>query len=225
MVQTGAMDENVTPPTCWLIRAGERSRHARAFVNGSVVAVGWPDIEGLGDLRTLSTADIHAALRTAAHIKRPDQDAAELTAFRDDVRVGDIVITPDATTREALVGVVTGDYDYRDPSPTGDYLHVRDVKWFSRIDRTTLDEDLDKALRWRRTIRRLGDQDRWLVIAEEAEAGRGRPPAASGSSKTRSASTAKIADADRPTRVCPHCGFAWPLAQYIAGSDACVGCR
>jgi len=38
---------------CWLIRAGQQSRHAVRFATQDVVAIGWSDIDGLKDLRLL----------------------------------------------------------------------------------------------------------------------------------------------------------------------------
>jgi predicted Mrr-cat superfamily restriction endonuclease len=216
----------VTTPTCWLIRAGEESRHARTFVDRKVVTLGWPDIDGLHDLTGMSREEIKTALRAADHIKRSEQDAAELLTFRDDVAIGDIVITPDAKTREALVGVVTGEYEYRDPSPTGDYHHVRDMTWYRRVHRDDLDPVLVKELNWRRTIRELGNQEQWLAIAAAAQAGTGgRPPSARGNAKLAPRAGAKVDPADRPTRLCPGCGYSKPLMQFVPGNDSCVDCR
>lgn len=110
--------------TCWLIRAGERSRHARRFADEDVVAVGWGDVDGLGDLSAMSDSAIRECVGRHEAIASPDQDAAELLAFRDGVSVGDIVVTPDAQTREVLFGEVIGGYEYRDPSPAADYKHI-----------------------------------------------------------------------------------------------------
>ena len=153
-------------PTCWLIRAGERSRHAGRFVDHDVVALGWPNVDGLGNFRDMTTEEIRGVLSRAALIGTPGQDTTELVNFRDEVRTGDIVITPDARVREILVGEVAGDYEYRDPSPAADYKHVRRVHWLGAFDRESLPRHLATETNWQRSIRRLRHQDEWRVLAE-----------------------------------------------------------
>ena len=51
--------------TVWLVRAGEESRHAARFAANNVIAVGWPKIDGLRDLRGLSEAEILRLLRVS----------------------------------------------------------------------------------------------------------------------------------------------------------------
>ena len=89
-------------PVAWLVRAGERSRHAGRFAAASVIAIGWPNVDGLGDLRGVEIITIVDLLR-AATVFSPGADAAELLAFRDDIRIGDVVITPDSPARDVLV--------------------------------------------------------------------------------------------------------------------------
>jgi predicted Mrr-cat superfamily restriction endonuclease len=150
-------------PSCWLIRAGERSRLATQFEAHGVVAVGWPNVEGLRDLRTLSEAEIRARLERH-HIHTPGRDARELLSFRDDVRIGDIVVTPDARTREVLLGVIAGGYEFRDPSPADDYRHVRATEWMDRVPRDAIAPDVVKELNWQRAIRRLRHEEVWRAI-------------------------------------------------------------
>ena len=89
-----------------------------------------------------------------------------LGAFRDEIVLGDIAVTPDPRCREVLIGRVTGRYEYRDPSPAGAYPHVRTVEWLGRFARDALPDQVLRELRYQRTIRRLTSQGIWhdLVV-------------------------------------------------------------
>lgn len=203
--------------TVWLVRAGEDSRHAARFAASNVIAVGWPNIEGLRDLRRLTEADILGLLRVAPTVSSPEADAGELLSFRDQIHIGDVVVTPDATQRDVLVGEVTSDYEYLDPSPAGDYRHVRSVTWFGRWDRDLLPDHLRRETNYRRTLRRLTNRSDWLNFAETMRDS-ARTPTASPRAARR-ATTASVQSADR---VCPSCGLLKSPAQFT--SDVCRDC-
>jgi restriction system protein len=57
--------------------------------------------------------------------------------FRNVIEQGDGVVTYDPTTREYLVGEITGDYRF-DPSIIPDHANIRDVTWRSRVSRDVL---------------------------------------------------------------------------------------
>lgn len=212
-------------PTCWLIRAGESSRHARRFADHDIVAVGWPTTEGLQDLTGMSAGEIRACLDRDPTIAAAAQDAAELLAFRDELAVGDIVVTPDAQTAEVLFGEVTGGYEYRDPSPAEDFKHVRQVRWYGRIDRQLLPVDLEAETRWRRTIRRLKHQAEWRSMTDRVLAGEGRAVTARGRPDAPGADRSRHGPSGPPTRRCPTCGLAKVGSQFVDDDDRCVDCR
>jgi predicted Mrr-cat superfamily restriction endonuclease len=214
--------------TCWLIRAGERSRHAARFASENVVAIGWPDVEGLGDLRSLDAPEIKGLLRAAGATARlADSDAAELLAFRDVVALGDVVIAPDGPMRDVLIGEITGEYDYLDPSPCDDFHHVRTVRWYGRVAKDALPAELEQDTKYRRTLRRLETHDEeWSAIAKQAEADGGpivtrRTPA---TRKSSSRSASAIAE-DRVRRRCPQCGMQLLPNFFIPTSELCIDCR
>jgi predicted Mrr-cat superfamily restriction endonuclease len=150
---------------CWLVRAGEQSRYAKAFEDNLILAIGWPRVPGLQDLSGLDRSDVVGLLISAPHIGTPVADANELLAFRDTIEVGDLIVTPDTPRREVLLGEVTGPYTYRDPSPAIDYRHVREMRWLGRWDRHLLPEDLNRDTRYRRTIRRLDEHEQqWAEV-------------------------------------------------------------
>jgi hypothetical protein len=209
----------------WLIRAGEDSRHAREFALNGVVALGWARVPGLGDLDELSREQIAGLIEVSAVTKTPSADANELVAFRDELQRGHVVITPDSTTRELLVGEVTGPYEFLDPSPAGDYRHVRTVRWLRRWPRQEVPEALLQELRYRRTLRRLTHQDEWAAIVARLRDGAGRPPEAVGPvGQARARPTAATRPVEPPSKVCVSCGLRRATSQFTAGSDICNDC-
>ena len=110
---------------------------ADAFAAYGIVALSWAGIRGLGDLRGLRKSEI-VRLMKASQVSVPGADTAELLNFLDDVEVGDIVVTPDAISREVLIGEVIGEYDHRDPSPAGDSRHIQDMRRYGRLQRDHL---------------------------------------------------------------------------------------
>ena len=155
----------------WLVRAGEQSRHVRDFARNGVIALGWPRVPGLGDLEGLDRDEIAGLIAVSGRTQTPAADAGELLAFRDTMGIGDIVVTPDSTTNEVLIGHVTGGYEYLDPSPAGDYRHVRSTTWLGRWPRQEIPKELLVELRYRRTIRQLTHQREWAAIADQLSTG------------------------------------------------------
>jgi predicted Mrr-cat superfamily restriction endonuclease len=212
------------------VRAGEQSRHAERFASANVIAVGWSNVEGLRDLTGLSRGQIHARLRaTPANAAGADADTHELLAFRDELAVGDVVVTPDAPAREVLVGTIIGPYRYCDPSPVADYRHVRDVQWYGRLLRADLPDLMEQETRYRRTIRRLDDHhDEWLAVAERVYEECGGDVTRRRRSTPTKSPRSRIVRPHVPspeTRRCPGCGYQWPLAQFVRGSELCRDCR
>lgn len=62
-----------------------------------------------------------------------DQLNAQQLAFKDSVRVGDVVLLATGMDSISAVGVVTGEYrfDPSEPIFSGDYAHARNVKWLA----------------------------------------------------------------------------------------------
>lgn len=200
----------------WLVRAGEGSRHARHFAAAAVIAIGWPNIEGLGDLQGVPEETILSLLRSSPTVSSAEADAAELLAFRDEMRIGDVVITPDATQRDVLVGEVKGDYQYLDPSPAEDYRHVRAVSWYGRWDRDLLPDHLRRETNYRRTLRRLSNRDEWFNFANNMRDSARNPE------EVRRRATPSVSDSRSRDRVCPGCGLLKAPSQFVG--DVCRDC-
>jgi restriction system protein len=61
-----------------------------------------------------------------------------LWRFTNEIKVGDLVLTPDPETRELHAGRITGDYEFRPDPPVEGYPNVRAVEWFTNFSRDAL---------------------------------------------------------------------------------------
>lgn len=152
------------PRSAWLVRAGRGCAYTDDFERLGVVTIGWARIPGIGDLRDLDDVELLMLLR-AANRGQPRADIRELLDFRDGLRVGDLVLTPDTPAREVLAGEVTGPYDYAPGPIVGEHRHLREVSWRARVPRDQMPPALMQRLRrYQRTVLRLPEQSEGLGL-------------------------------------------------------------
>jgi predicted Mrr-cat superfamily restriction endonuclease len=208
--------------TCWLIRAGDANKFAEEFVSHGIVAVSWSNVEGLADIAQLTPIEVERIFE-ASELPRFQQHSSQLLQFRDDVAVGDVVVTPSAE-RGVLVGEITSPYQWLEQSPTIDYRHTRTARWDADFERDHLPGYLAKELNWRSTLRSLTYQDEWLDLAERAKDGEGRRPQAGRRKKPVRGLVTRTTRAEPRERLCPACHNLKSVAQFGDG-DICVDCR
>lgn len=122
----------------WMVRSASGGLLADEFYEKKVVAIGWGDI---GDLKKFK--DKPAVIK-AIEENWPDwpagrvmNSASQLIRFRDELAVGDRVVTYDSSKRVYHLGTIKGQYRYsKDAIPP--YENVRDVVWDGEIDRDEL---------------------------------------------------------------------------------------
>ncbi len=161
-------DEATRNGTIWVVRAGRGRAPRERVCRPNCAAIGWGDV---GDL----SGRVRAALTRAVRDHYPEQRSAGGTAgilwrFANEMRPGDLVITPDSETRELHVGEVTGDYEHRDPAPIEAYPHVRPVAWREHFSRDLLPRRLLYTLGGLGAVFTPGPQEE----LREAIAARGR---------------------------------------------------
>lgn len=124
--------------TMWMVRAAEGGYLADDFVEKKVVAIGWKDV---GDLQAFEDKP---PLIRAIEERWPDwspgrvmNSASQLMRFRDEIAVGDRVITYDSSKRIYHVGRIAGVYRH-DTLAVPPYENVRNVVWEGTIDRDSL---------------------------------------------------------------------------------------
>jgi len=149
----------------WMVRAGEGGVAAPIFVQQSVALIGWGDV---GDVTGLERDQILERVGNAwpdyRRIQR-GQAANALFRFATDMRPGDVVITPEPTTRSILLGEVTGAYVFTPTALTADYRHTRPVRWLARISRDELSYGARNSLSTQMTLTRPPHEAELLRLA------------------------------------------------------------
>jgi restriction endonuclease Mrr len=166
----------------WMVRAGEGGALAPVFVESSAVLLGWGPA---GDVAGLSRDRIAAAVAA----KWPDyrrvtrgQATNALHRFAAEMRLGDVVITPEPRSRTLLLGRIAGDYRYLVEPVVGssdgnwaNYQHMRPVQWIARITRDELSYGARNSLSTQMSLSRPPHEAELLRVAELHK--NGIPPA------------------------------------------------
>lgn len=169
----GTPDELVAPddsdgPAVWMIRAGRGGRYAPAFVERSAAIVGW----GLtGDVSALGRDELVERVKAAFPEYGKAQVGSTVNLLSRLCRTmveGDLVVTPEPSTRTILFGRVAGDYAFLDESIDRgtDYQHLRPVRWFARVDRDELSYGARNSLGSMMTITQPGHAGELLQLAD-----------------------------------------------------------
>jgi restriction system protein len=131
-------------------------RYTNAFKENNYVAIGWFD--QLID-KSFSREDIKELYRKVFHKDgnmRVNQNAGQVYRFINDIKIGDIVITPYSDNR-LLVGRVTSETYYENDNTSRYYLRKK-VEWFSEtLDRQILSIPLQNTLRSSLTVYTLAN--------------------------------------------------------------------
>ncbi|HRW36447.1 MAG: hypothetical protein KDB04_13390 [Acidimicrobiales bacterium] len=225
----------------WIIRAGEGGAHVDEFVDQGIVALGYDAVD---DLRRMDRWDIERALERVG-ISPPDAHATILISFLHEVLSGDLVVMPDSSRGEVVVGVVDGPYDFVPGRDEDDHPHRRKVEWLARHPRTDLPTVLADVQRQRVALRRVDSPsiDDHLARVRAGEVGRPadqrtaprppRTPRATSSSAPRaprsssgSSSRARVTPrkAEVATRRCEACFQTKPVTQFDGDDPLCRDC-
>jgi restriction system protein len=135
------------PTHAWMIRAGDDNELADQIEREEAVAIGWDEID-----QDLSTFHNRAAFKARYREAHPDHsdgrvavNGGQLYRFVCEVDIGHWVLTYIKASRELLIGIIVGDYEYR-PDGGGfgpSYPHRREVQWLKRVSR----DDFSQAAR------------------------------------------------------------------------------
>ena len=126
----------------WFVRAGRGGVYSEHFLSNSVVAIGWADV---GEIRPDDSDD---DIRARFEIQFPDYSdrkrstsASQVKRFAREVKVGDIAITYDHSSRLYHLGSLTSDVriESRDVAGEGERSeYVRSVEWQRQVSRDML---------------------------------------------------------------------------------------
>lgn len=125
----------------WVVRAGAQGEQEEIALKESVIAIGWDE---LGDLSQIQSYEQLKELFRKVYPEYNEQSVAvqtsEIWRFLYEIKKGDLVAIPLKTQYAVAIGVVEGDYEYRELSPL--VHHLRKVKWLKIIPRQVLQQDI-----------------------------------------------------------------------------------
>jgi predicted Mrr-cat superfamily restriction endonuclease len=213
--------------TVWVIRGGERNRLVQHFLDAGEIGVGF---EELPDGRSIDRAK---AVRLLSGLPDAEQQAARFLSFVRRISVGDLVLMPDPAAGGFPVGVVAGDYQYRDDIDPDRYRHRRAVEWRRRLPYGELPERLKHLPNQRYTLSDVADgRLRDLALrCSRGELGddpfvrpRGSVGASSGPRTSRPRGPARPPKATIAERRCESCFLVKPAELFEDGSEWCRDC-
>lgn len=116
----------------WCVRA-DFGKHAKAFVEGGYVAIGWISQKSMSEVKTRD--DLYPLYKEAYPKDNSNivigQQVGQIGRFLLEIKPGDYVITPAADTEWLHFGVVSASpvYSYEPNDPLCPYAHRRHVTW------------------------------------------------------------------------------------------------
>lgn len=147
----------MTQKTMWMVRAGENAYLFNEFKDKKIIAIGWND---LGDLSKITNnSDIKIKVKQAYPTYKDGQvsiTAGQINRFRFDFKKDDKVITYNPENRIYLVGEIVGDYEW--DTKSGNYCHIRKVKWLGEVLRDKLSTSTKNTLGAISTIFKLSEE-------------------------------------------------------------------
>jgi hypothetical protein len=217
----------------WVIRGGEGGGSVDEFVDAGIIALGY---DGVGDLRSLDRWTIERRLEDAG-MSTIDAHADVLISFLHEVFSGDVVVMPDPSRGEVVVGVVDGPYDHATHLGPDQHRHRRRVEWIARHGRADLPPVLADVGRQRVPLRRVDSPsiDEHLARLRAGELGRPAdqrtaprvaraPRASAGPRAPRASRAAAPKKPELATRRCEACFQSKPVSQFDGDETLCRDC-
>lgn len=156
----------------WLIRAGRKGERDAFALEFGLAGGGFKEVADLTD----ATSKDEVAARVAAAFPgakpgRINNFAAQLSALRHRIEMGDLVVLPLKTTSQIAIGKVTGGYLFRDDADP-DYRHFIRVEWLrTDLPRTAFHQDLLFTLGAAMTICQVSRNDAVWRLQQVVETG------------------------------------------------------
>lgn len=146
------------PKHAWMVRAGDNNELADLVEEKSAVAIGWP---AMGDVSSLKERE---QLKRRYREVYPDHsqarvavNAGQVYRFAQGIRGGDYVLTYIKASRELLIGLVEGAYEYRPGIFPDHYPQLRRVKWLKQVSRDSFSAPARGSLGSPPTVLQLDD--------------------------------------------------------------------
>lgn len=114
----------------WLVRAGQHGEQEDAALAKGIVVIGWGELPDLSRVKT--KADLSQLMKDTYPNEGPHtltNWTGQVWAFRDRIKVNDLVVLPLKTRSAIAIGQVNGPYEYNLGGDEGEWCHTRNVKW------------------------------------------------------------------------------------------------
>jgi hypothetical protein len=154
-------------PVVWMVRAGRGGVLAPPFVELSAVVLGWGKT---GDVGGLSLEAVREAVKRSYPTIAGSQVSTGANAvFRvaNTMKTGDLIITPEPSTRTILLGRISGGYSFLEKPLGEDIQHSRTVEWFGRASRDELSYGAKNATGSLLTLTRPSYEAELLRLADK----------------------------------------------------------
>jgi len=152
-----------------MVRAGEGAAKFYDFKKKNVIAIGWGEIGNLTSVK--DQAKIKELVRKAYPDDKPGKiaiSAGQISRFRFEFNIGDLVITYNPEERKYLVGEIISEYEYN-LKLIEDYPNIRKVKWLEEIDRDRLSTSTKNTLGAISTIFDVGEDAKEEILDAKEE--------------------------------------------------------
>lgn len=142
-MQLPLFSDEELPQGYWFVRT-EGGKYYREFKENDYIAINWNDFVDLDEITDLTLRQLKDKVKDHYEDeKRPGVAAAQMQTFVGTMRKNDIVLIPNARSREISFGIVKSDAYIQ----SKDYIQEgkcpfrkrRNIKWIKTVDRANLD--------------------------------------------------------------------------------------
>ncbi len=135
--------EKDLPQNYWFVRT-ESGKYYREFIENEFIAINWNDFVDLDEICSLRLRTLKDKVKEHyEEERRPGVAAAQMQTFVGTMKKSDIVLIPNARSREIAFGVITSDayvISLRDiEEGQCPFKKRRNVKWLKKVLRADLD--------------------------------------------------------------------------------------
>lgn len=130
----------------WFVRAGKDSAFAEDFIQHSVVAIGWPELEDIPiNITKVQLIQLYQQIYKDHSNGRAQVSVSQIIRFMNELKSDDFIMTHDRDTQLYHLGIITSDYLWK-PNLIPELPRIRHVKWKHTIERGTLSIDARNSL-------------------------------------------------------------------------------